>query len=689
MAQQTLTPDEIDKKYGGHSAATGSADLDKKYGGGDTASDSDALTRNQEGVQREVEAHKIPDYYGFGLGNIGHNVKEGAKGLVSGAYEMGKDVLFPQGKTEGERLGYLKKKYITDPSEAETVKAGESLNGDSGWKGKAAAVGHSIASAVPVIGPWAAGVGEQAGTGDVGGAAAKGATEYFGAKYAPKLLPKVNPFEVGRTVGSLGKAEGLHPIEAPAAVGDIQNARTNLAKKVWQPPTPATQVEGIDVPAKPAPGQMRPGAKLAAHGLGVIGGGVAGHALGLPGVGELGGAYFGSSLGPGLMESIFPEPKEWSEARTRNNVFENRAQELEERGKAQEGIDKKADVEARRAKMDQAKAQREAKAKEVADEKAVRRRGGLPLLNENPPPVTAPNVWNGETMFNDLFGKEMQEAEGLRPDEQAPAGPRVTNERLRATPKAKFQGANVNGTGEFVPTNHPQGLEVPKDWLPSRAEMGKPALGGKEIAPPKAPGRSFLPGTDERFPNGFNADTQAVPVETGLHSKIPTGQGSMPKIAAPGEQPFTIANAMGIRWAKTPGLPDISIPNGMADKDIPAYVAEKQALQSKGVPSLKSNGNGTAVAAPQATAVGIAAPPEFEPTLQGGRNAAAEAAKPAGHSQDIISRVKRIVKPGESPTESQMKRQGDLTQVSDEKLKQLVKFGDEAAKIELRRRIKH
>jgi hypothetical protein len=47
-------------------------------------------------------------------------------------------------------------------------------------------------------------------------------------------------------------------------------------------------------------------------------------------------------------------------------------------------------------------------------------------------------------------------------------------------------------------------------------------------------------------------------------------------------KPYTITNKMGIRWAETPGLPDISIPNNMAETDIPSYVAEKQALQIKG-----------------------------------------------------------------------------------------------------------
>jgi hypothetical protein len=43
---------------------------------------------------------------------------------------------------------------------------------------------------------------------------------------------------------------------------------------------------------------------------------------------------------------------------------------------------------------------------------------------------------------------------------------------------------------------------------------------------------------------------------------------------------------MGIRWAKTEGLPDISIPNSMAEEDIPAYVAQKQALQAQGIANL-------------------------------------------------------------------------------------------------------
>src|SRR5208283_1090559 len=44
---------------------------------------------------------------------------------------------------------------------------------------------------------------------------------------------------------------------------------------------------------------------------------------------------------------------------------------------------------------------------------------------------------------------------------------------------------------------------------------------------------------------------------------------------------------MGIKWAKTEGLPDISIPPKLPEADIPAYVADKQKLQAAGVPSLR------------------------------------------------------------------------------------------------------
>lgn len=54
--------------------------------------------------------------------------------------------------------------------------------------------------------------------------------------------------------------------------------------------------------------------------------------------------------------------------------------------------------------------------------------------------------------------------------------------------------------------------------------------------------------------------------------------------------------------------------------------------------------------------------------------------------QDLISRMRKIVLPGEIPGVEDLKRAGDFTQVSTPKLQELAKFGDELAKNELRRR---
>ena len=56
--------------------------------------------------------------------------------------------------------------------------------------------------------------------------------------------------------------------------------------------------------------------------------------------------------------------------------------------------------------------------------------------------------------------------------------------------------------------------------------------------------------------------------------------------------------------------------------------------------------------------------------------------------QDLISRMKKLVIPGEQPTSADLKRAGDLTQTPLEKLKALAKFGDRLAQNELNRRLR-
>lgn len=57
--------------------------------------------------------------------------------------------------------------------------------------------------------------------------------------------------------------------------------------------------------------------------------------------------------------------------------------------------------------------------------------------------------------------------------------------------------------------------------------------------------------------------------------------------------------------------------------------------------------------------------------------------------QDIISRTKRLVVPGEEPSAADLKRAGDFTQAPTPRLRELAKFGDRLAQIELNRRLKN
>src|SRR2546425_3841787 len=123
----------------------------------------------------EVSAPGIPDDYGFTAENMFSKAWGGIKELAGGAYGMGKDILLPEGETESDKLSWLAHKYIFDPSDVEMQKA---QTADTGWE----SVGHSVAGAIPLIGPWAASLGEQAGTGDIGGAVARAASQVGAAK---------------------------------------------------------------------------------------------------------------------------------------------------------------------------------------------------------------------------------------------------------------------------------------------------------------------------------------------------------------------------------------------------------------------------------------------------------------------------------------------------------------------------
>ena len=166
----------------------------------------------------------IPKWYGFTPRNVVKNAWEGAKGLVGsaaqGAYDIGLGEVNPETNeiehgaggliglnTKGEfapieRARAIAHRYITGPAGEHIGKAEEALQrGDT-----LEAIGHGTAAALPLVGPWAASLGEQAGTGDIGGATGQG----LGTIAAGELM--AHPTMIGKSLKALGggTADVLH-----------------------------------------------------------------------------------------------------------------------------------------------------------------------------------------------------------------------------------------------------------------------------------------------------------------------------------------------------------------------------------------------------------------------------------------------------------------------------------------------
>lgn len=119
---------------------------------------------------------------GFTPGNMASQAWEGLKQMGSGALGVGKDLFDPRvNVVEGPNS--LLHKYITNPADVEQAKAMQ----DIGSGHKLSGFGHSVAAALPLVGPWAASLGEQAGSGDVGGALSKGGAQALAAEAIPRI----------------------------------------------------------------------------------------------------------------------------------------------------------------------------------------------------------------------------------------------------------------------------------------------------------------------------------------------------------------------------------------------------------------------------------------------------------------------------------------------------------------------
>jgi hypothetical protein len=111
----------------------------------------------------------IPKAYGFTPKNMAVNAYEGGKSVVKGTYDLGKDLVNNPNWLAGKDS--TAQKFVFAPADAEYAKAKQAFAD----KRYSEAFGHGAASLIPFLGPMAAQVGEQAGTGDIGGATARGA----------------------------------------------------------------------------------------------------------------------------------------------------------------------------------------------------------------------------------------------------------------------------------------------------------------------------------------------------------------------------------------------------------------------------------------------------------------------------------------------------------------------------------
>jgi len=124
---------------------------------------------------------------------IGTRMAKGAGRTLVGVPETIADVAAPP-ETTGEKIaafmpgGLVLKRAVIDPAIAEERTALQQLK--EGRYSEAA--GHALAGSLPLVGPWAANLGERAGQRDIAGAAGKAGTA--------RLLPKITG-RIARTVG--------------------------------------------------------------------------------------------------------------------------------------------------------------------------------------------------------------------------------------------------------------------------------------------------------------------------------------------------------------------------------------------------------------------------------------------------------------------------------------------------------
>ena len=302
-----------------------------------------------------------------------------------------------------------------------------------------------------------------------------------------------------------------------------------------------------------------------------------------------------------------------------------------------------------------------------------------------------------EQLFGKLFGTELGEAENMRPDETQILPKRVTNEALKAPVRPqvrtpKFEGSTAPGVKEATPVKPPK--------IQPKIEATKPNATVDLLQALRDENTDLRKGM-EGASEARRAEAQKRLDENMQFLQEHEQRKTRPAVVpGPNRLPFNIVTKklMGqdVRWAQTHGLPDISIPNSMAEADIPKYVAEKQRLQAAGMAEIGAK-HQPFVATQQPTG-----------EVKTGAQLAAEKPAVPGYSgeapnelvtnqppSDILNRTRHIVIPGETapagevPTAEDIKRANDATNMPDEELRILEKFRDPYAINEIRRRAKN
>jgi hypothetical protein len=115
---------------------------------------------------------------------FGKGVWQGAKGAVQGAGALGKDLLSnPNWVISEPGKPSTMQKFVFDPADQTMAKAKQAY----GQGHYSEAAGYGAAAALPLAGPWAASLGEQAGSGDIAGAAGQAIGGIAAGKIGAKL----------------------------------------------------------------------------------------------------------------------------------------------------------------------------------------------------------------------------------------------------------------------------------------------------------------------------------------------------------------------------------------------------------------------------------------------------------------------------------------------------------------------